>query len=673
LLVLIPAMVFPSCSRRTDQTAVPRDHRLKREDSFFGIHFDLHAGERDDRIGATLTEGMIDSFLTAVDPDYIQIDCKGHPGISSYPTRVGFRAAGYVGDPLKLWRKITAEHNTALYMHFSGIYDRKVAGEFPQWAVTHPDGSKSDRILSVYSPYDTTYLIPQLKELAGVYQVEGVWVDGECWAYESDYGPEALTEFRTTTGILDVPVNPSDEGYREFMDFQRKLFKRHVARYLEAVHAEYPGFQLTSNWAFSSMMPEKADLDLDYLSGDLTPGNAVNRAAFEARCMASQRRPWDLMAWSFSWDPGRSTPNHTKSALQLEQELAEVMAMGGGVQVYFKQNRDISIQPWTIPIMAEIAAFCRERQKWCHKAVPVPEIAILYSGYDYEKNLSAVYPAWDESLRPLLGCIDAVLDGQHTAEILMEHHLKNRIGEYALIIIPSWNEIDPTLMPVIHKYVESGGRLLLIGPGPIGLFRETLGIENLTRVERASSYVYNGKSMCNIRADLAAFSPPAGMVVQGYLYHANDLRFQDTLPAIAFKDQGDGRIGLISFDLTAQYASDANYQMRDFLGLAIDTLVPDPVVRVSGSHLVHVALNRLNDDFALNLINTAGKHSDSRTLTFNDIPPLGPLDITLKVPGKPAVVRIEPEGVNLRCQFEGDRIRFRVPGLKLHSIIILEY
>ena len=100
--------------------------KLKRADSFFGVHFDLHASEDITDAGKTLTAAMIDTFLLKVRPDFIQIDCKGHPGISSYPTKVGFHVKGFEKDPLKLFRERTEANNVALYMHFSGVWDGKV-------------------------------------------------------------------------------------------------------------------------------------------------------------------------------------------------------------------------------------------------------------------------------------------------------------------------------------------------------------------------------------------------------------------------------------------------------------------------------------------------------------------------------------------------------------------
>src|SRR5690606_8083783 len=78
--------------------------KLKRAESFFGFHFDFHATANDKDLGKYFDESMLDTFLLHTQPDYVQIDSKGHPGYSSYPTRVGFSANSFVKDPMRIWR-----------------------------------------------------------------------------------------------------------------------------------------------------------------------------------------------------------------------------------------------------------------------------------------------------------------------------------------------------------------------------------------------------------------------------------------------------------------------------------------------------------------------------------------------------------------------------------------
>ena len=74
---------------------------MKRKDAFFGLHFDMHATENDINIGENFDEQCVEKICCEIQPDYIQVDAKGHVGVSSYPTKVGFCAPNIKKDILK--------------------------------------------------------------------------------------------------------------------------------------------------------------------------------------------------------------------------------------------------------------------------------------------------------------------------------------------------------------------------------------------------------------------------------------------------------------------------------------------------------------------------------------------------------------------------------------------
>ena len=202
---------FPVHPQTTGKTY---PERLRRADSFLGIHFDFHAGYDCTEVGKNVTPEMIERIIDLVHPDYIQCDCKGHAGISSYPTKVGYPAPGFVRDQLRIWRDVTARRGVALYMHYSGVWDNEAVKHHPDWARVDEKGAIDTRLTSVFGPYTEKLLIPQLEELSDVYSVDGVRVDGECWATERDYGEKALRLFREETGITSVPRS-FDDPYLE--------------------------------------------------------------------------------------------------------------------------------------------------------------------------------------------------------------------------------------------------------------------------------------------------------------------------------------------------------------------------------------------------------------------------------------------------------------------------
>lgn len=638
--------------------------KLKRADSFFGIHFDLHASEDITDAGKTLTAEMIDTFLLKVRPDFIQIDCKGHPGISSYPTKVGFHVKGFEKDPLKLFRERTEANNVALYMHFSGVMDGKVVKEHPDWAIVKANGERSTEKTSFFSPYLDTYMIPQLKELSD-YKVDGAWIDGECWAVEPDYSDASLARFTKETGITEIPRKQSDKYYPEFMEYTRRLFREHLNKYIAAIHKYNPDFQITSNWSYSSMMPEKVSIDIDYLSGDVTPQNGVYRSAFEARCLAPQGKPWDLMAWGFSWDGGKM-PMSIKSAVQLEQEAAQIMAMGGGVQFYFQQNRDLSIKPWLASMLSEIGVFCRERQPYCQKAKAVSQIALVYPTVSYQRNALRPY---SNPLGKLEGALNLVLDGQHPVEILMEHHLTGKMGQYPLIIIPECDYLDQAFIDELKLFVSSGGHLLVIGTETVKLFKNELGISSLKNLDETETFFAEGSKIGAIRSSLDSVELNPGVKILSTFYNGSDFRLKSRMIASSINNYGKGVVAGVYFNAGTAYNDYKSPVLRDYICGLINDLFPNQMVRVSGSHLVHVTVNKLNTKMYVNLVNIAGEHTNPKAIGYDEIPSLKDLTIGVTTVHKPAKIVLQPEGQDLKIDFQDGVSTVIVPEIKIHSIL----
>jgi len=446
--------------------------RMKRADAFLGIHFDFHAGADCDQVGARTTPEMVERVIEKVHPDYIQIDCKGHAGYSSYPTKVGNPAPGFVGDPLRIWRDVTRKRGIALFMHYSGVWDFKAVADHPDWAALDGNGKPSERATSVFGPYVDTLMIPQLRELAGEYGVDGVWVDGDCWGTTVDYGDVAPRKFCEQTGATAAPRKAGDPYWNEWMQFHREGFRRYVRHYVDALKASDPDFQVISNWAFSDHMPERVSADVAGLSGDFSPDDSVNSARFAGRCLEDQGVPWDLMSWSFSRKTRKQKP-----AVQLMQEAALVLALGGGYQAYFKQDRDGAVRDLAeMDVMAEVARFCRARQAYCHRSVAVPQIALLYStAGHYRESPRLFHWSGSNGVSVLRKALTGILQGQYGVQVLSEHHLKGNMSKWPVIVVPGWGYLEPDFRDELASYAKSGGTLILIGSGPAKLFEAELG------------------------------------------------------------------------------------------------------------------------------------------------------------------------------------------------------
>jgi uncharacterized lipoprotein YddW (UPF0748 family) len=157
-------------------------------------------------------------------------------------------------------------------MHYSGVWDAAAVKAHPDWAAVDAAGKRSERATSVFGPYVDELMIPQLLELAREYCVDGAWVDGDCWATVRDYSKHARAEWRRRTGHATMPRDAKDPLWHEFSDFCRDGFRKYVKHYVDTLHREAPGFQIASNWAYSSHMPEWPAINVDFLSRrDVSP------------------------------------------------------------------------------------------------------------------------------------------------------------------------------------------------------------------------------------------------------------------------------------------------------------------------------------------------------------------------------------------------------------------
>lgn len=589
--------------------------RLRRDQSFFGIHFDFHAGSDCNEVGKNTTSAMVQTIIDMVKPDYIQTDCKGHPGYSSYPTKVGNPAPGFVGDPLRIWRDVTARNGVSLYMHYSGVWDTRAVELHPEWAVTHADGTLDKDKTSVFGAYVDQLLVPQLKELAGDYDVDGVWVDGECWATIPDYGERALRLFRESTGIIDIPKSAADPHWYEWMQFNREGFRKYLRHYTASVRAEYPDFQICSNWAFTHHMPEPVSVALDFLSGDYSPNNSVNSARFAGRYLTLQGLPWDLMAWSFSYKP---FPREQKPAIQLKREAAIVLALGGGFQAYFTQNRDGSVRLEELQVMAEVAKFARERQPWCHNSVQIPQVALLLSTSDYQHNAKSLFPQYKGQSQGVLQCL---LESQYSVDLLSEEILAPDMSRFPIIVIPEWENISPSFCTDLVDYVKDGGSLLIIGQETSEQFATLIDMQLL------------------------------------------DSKFVS-------QSLGKGKIGFLPLGVGAEYEETGDTKLRKQLNTAVEALFPNPLVEVSGSPWIDVSISKLNGKRLVHLVNTSGDHKGAGII--KSIEPIGPIQLSISCDRKPSKIALQPEGRVLDYTYTNGKAHVTVDEVNIYEIMVIE-
>jgi hypothetical protein len=659
----------PGPVRDSPGSTFPRSAPIPRKDAFFGLHFDLHPQATDTSLGADISEENIRALLERVRPDYVQYDCKGHAGWAGYPTAVGWPSPGIAKDSLAVWRKATHDVGVGLFIHYSGVWDTKAIAEHPDWARIDASGKRDPNATSVFGPYVDRLLIPQLKEVAERYDLDGVWADGECWAAQLDYSPRAMAAWRQETGYPDSPKDRSDMRWLEWKMFHRRAFERYLAHWIDAVHAANPRLQLTSNWMYTTFAPKPVEAKLDFLSGDYSPSLSVDRARVEARYLASTGMPWDLMAWGF--DKGKDLGWTIKPAEHLMQEAAVVLMQGGGFQIYHQPTRSGYIVEPIIAQEEAVASFCRAREEASHKSASVPQVALLLSSESFWDRSDAVFAAGGDVLLELEGALHALLNLHYSVDILAEHQLQPKLKEYPLVVVPDSFKLSNDFRKALTDYVQDGGSLFLLGEKCARLFEQALGATLVGTPEKVGTELASAGGITNadgVWQKVALTSAKAA----GRRFPTRDAR-KDGEIAASVNAFGKGKVGAVYGPVASIYFRSHHPWLREFIGSLAAELFPEPAVKVAGPASLDVALRSTRGGkLSVHLLNTAGMPLPDRYGFTDFIPPLEDISLTIKTDERPASVTWVPDGGRIDWTWANGLLQVTVPKLRIHGVLVID-
>lgn len=649
---------------------------MKNVERFFGLHFDFHAGPDSVDIGGTTTEESVQKIIDIVNPDFVQCDSKGHPGYSSYPTKVGYPAPSIKKDLLKIWRKVTEKNGVSLFVHHSGVWDKKALEEHPEWAVIRADGTKSEYSTSLFGGYEDELLIPQLCELAGEYGIDGVWIDGDCWGIERDYREDAIKAFTEETGITEIPKTKEDKYFKEFNEFFRQKYRAYVKKYVDTLHEKYPDFKVISNWAYTTYMPEKVSIDVDFLSGDVWGSDNVNKGRFEARFMGLQNVPWDLMSWELSLIKHESTGGDqtgsgdffsSKTAIQLMQEASIILAQGGGFQIYYCQMRDGEVFHDSLKSAGEVGKFCRARKDYCYKTETASEIAVLNSGYAGNRLNTSLYAFWNGDLDWIKGIMQCMLDANLSIDTPAEFH---DLSKYKMIVIPEWEELDN--VEELKEFVKNGGNLVVVG-NSLKLFEDELGVKLSEKEDESTIYFLDDGKWSTFGKKSKIFVPEC-ITAKPIEHMLLDVRnpHGEKYVAATVNEYGKGKIFGIYFNFGAGYLYGKSIALCDFMKRITNIAIPEPKVSVSGTRYVETVLRKKDGKLLVNLINTAASHADPTVFDFDEIPPVGPVTVKIRADKKPSKITLMPVNKELEFAYENGVAEVTVEKIEIYDIIVVE-
>jgi hypothetical protein len=664
-----------------------------------GLHYDLHAGKQDTELGARCGWADLGPALKLMRPDFVQTDCKGHAGYTSWLSRTPEAAVspGVVKDALEQWRAATRRLGMPLHVHYSGIWDMAAGASHPDWCVVKADGSLAGpafgdsatpgtgQKMCPRGPYLDRLLIPQFLELIDRYGVDGFWVDGDLWAVEPCYCPACRAAYKKETGRTEPPVKADDPAWPEWMAFTRAAFEAYVTRYCDAVHAHKPGVRVCSNWLQTFRDPGEPRVPTDWISGDNTWVFGLDDSRCEARFLSTRGKPWDIMLWAFYCSQGMGKPDSpwvTKPAEMLMQEAAVLLSFGGGVQFYENGGglRDGRLAPWRMKRLGAVARFIRAREELCRDSESIPQVAVLHSERHCKTKISGSNLMWNVDVAPVHGAVFSLLESGYGVDILDEWALMPRLAEFPVVVAPEQDLMSDAMVAALKTYVLGGGRLLVTGAAAFERFGgEFLGVASEGVDEKKQYQVPAADGAVPLYS--AQWRRVKAVDAKGFGRLGLSPLLDDRLlpnPAYTIRRAGRGRVAYVPADLFRDFASNRYPLTQAFAGAVARALAGPLDIEVRAPVCVDVALRRKGRRRIVHLVNRAsGIPNRPNNGAIDAIPTVGPVTVSLVLPAGDYTVRQafeagEPEILKAVNRNGRLRLTVKLAGVRIHAALVVE-
>ncbi len=650
----------------------------------YGLHYDLHANKKDTELGTRCGPDELVPMLQRMEPDFVQTDCKGHAGYTSWFSKVAHASVppGLTHDALLQWREATRKLGLPLHCHYSGIWDSAAGEKNPDWGVVTADGkpigapfgqnagAPTTAIMCPRGPYLEELMIPQMLELIDRYDVDGFWVDGDMWAAAPCYCERCRAAWREQTGLEEPPTEVDDPLWTRWWTFTRGSYYAFATRYCEAVHQHKPGVLVCSNWMQTYKNPGEPAVPTDWISGDASASGAVEESRCEARFISTRGKPWDIMLWNgYSAHSTPDSPSTVHPPAVLMQSAAVVLAFGGNVQVYESPPlRDGRLIGWRQDRLGEVGRFVKARRKVCRHTSTLPQIAVLHSEHHLYHKIGGRNLMTSVDTRPVSGAVYALLENSYGVDILDEWALLPRLRDFPLVVVPEQDESSASMLDALKAYVDDGGRLLVSGSRLGERFgSDFLGFETDEVVQDKSYAVPAADGAVPLysaewRLGHATTAEGYGCLGDGCL--VEDRRLPH--PAAVFNRVGKGMVGHVPANLFRSLRRNRYPLLRQFLGELVAKLLPSPDVRVTAPACVDVVLRQREDAVLVHFINLANSGATG------EIPPVGPLTLRMRLDKKPREVALAFEDGTLDWQWRDGWLTARLDRLAIHAVIVIQ-
>ena len=665
------------------------------------IHLDFHTSPEIPAIGAAFDKRQWQEALKVGHVNSVTCFAVGHHGWSYNDTEVGVRHPHLTFDLLRAQFEASKELDINVPIYLTAGISNRVAYEHPEWREVICDGSYAGWTSNVThagfhklcfnSPY-LAYLCELIAETVELFPgADGLFLDiinqGPCccrWCLDSmaELGLDAKKpEDRATCAELSL-----EKYYRE------------TTAAAQAQVATMPVFHNSGN-----IRRDKRDilkyfthLELESLP---TGGWGYDHFPLSAKYCAGLGLDYLGMTGKFhtTWGEfgGYKHPN------ALRYECATMLALGAKCSVGDQPHPSGAMDESTYAIIGKAYAEVEEKESWCVDARNVADIGLLSC----------------ESVNGGQGR-DQLADTGACRILLEEHFLFDVIDPcmsfdgYKMLVLPDELRLGPELVAKLEAYLAQGGRLFLTGTSGVNENGDGFLFDIPAQCEGRSpyqpDYVLPSEALrpSFLTSPLVMYLPSQRIKVTGGEslgsvfdpYFNRDFRHfcshqhapPKTEPSGYDVGVSQGAILYLAHPVFSIYGAMGAVAYKEYAVKALRRLLAaDATVQTNLPSTARLTLTEQaeQDRCVLHLLyantvqrGSAVKLSDedwvrgsSSVEVIEELLPLRDTEVALRLARPVKRVTLEPQGVELAAELDGNDVRFTLNEFACHQMVVLQY
>lgn len=437
------------------------------KEAFRQVHMDFHMPEFPPEAIRNFDAKQFVDHLEHGKVQMVALFAKCHFGNSFYDTRVGHKHRGLEADFLRETAAECRRRGIRTLAYYSLCWEKRAWDENPDWRWRDAQGESTDPNrnwgwVCMNSPYKDELVMPQLREIAAEYPVDGIWLDIPTPSGSPKPGMichcnACRAKWRQLFGKELEDLSPREQVRLDLITIEDYL------REVRAIIAESnPELVLGLNHAGNAILNKRIKELCEMGTWESQPhlGDYLGHS-FAARLGRNDITDLQIMTVRFyEWWGDLSL----KPTAQLTTECASIVANGATVCVGDQVQVDGSLQPPVYDTLRESFSLVEQAEPHIRDAESVGHVHVMLSTPDAEQQMSCLVDKVQKS------GIDDRWRGAH--KMLVESHVScdfhyslfaDDLEPFPLIVLPEPGPYPQEFHERLRSYVEAGGTLLAVG------------------------------------------------------------------------------------------------------------------------------------------------------------------------------------------------------------------